>query len=240
MAKKKAKKKAGKKAGKKAKSEAAATSVNTDAELQAAVVVTWGAEGLLGIFEYQHFDIGAVVNAFPVTVDQVSASSSTAGQGNAQDGWEYARRQFVRRDFADMPFLRVFGRVAEILLNHRRFRTITGGDVFKVFLVEISEHLEEHHRQNSPTTGQPPSVSEAHGTTGAGRRTFNERMERLYDEELVRPTVIRASGRKEDYVLTEDGQNMFDGWPPLSEIPGLELEGPVTPESRSRRRSRRR
>jgi hypothetical protein len=227
MAKKK--KKAAKKAVTNEASGAAAAQAGSEAELQAAAVVTWGGEGLLGAVEYRDFDISTFVSDFPVTVEQVSVSSSTAGERNAQDGWEYARRQFVRRDFADMPFLRVFGRVAEILLNHRRFQTITVGDVFRVFLVEISNQLEVHHRQNSPT-GQPPSVSQADVSTGEGRKTFNNRMKRLYDEDLVRPTVTRASGRKENNILTKDGQNMFDGWPELSEIPGLELDGPVVPE----------
>jgi hypothetical protein len=231
MAKKK--KKAAKKVVTNEASGAAPAQAASEAELQAAAVVTWGGEGLLGAVEYRDFDISTFVSDFPVTVQQVSASSNTAGERNGQEGWEYARRQFVRRDFADMPFLRVFGRVAEILLNHRRFRTITAGDVFKVFLVEIPGHLEVHHRQ-SPPTGQQPSVS-----TGDGRKTFTNRMERLYDEELVRPTVIRASGKKEDYVLTEDGQNMFDGWPDLSEIPRLELDGPVVPEEPGSRGARR-
>jgi hypothetical protein len=227
MAKKK--KKAAKKVVTNEASGAALAQAASEAELQAAAVVAWGGEGLLGAVEYRNFDISTFVSDFPVTVQQVSASSSTAGERNGQAGWDYARRQFVRRDFADMPFLRVFGRVAEILLNHRRFQTITAGDVFKVFLVEIPAHLEEHHRQNSPTD-QPPSVSQADVSTGDGRKTFNNRMERLCGDDLVRPTVIRASGKKEKYVLTEDGQNMFDGWPPLSEIHGLELDGPVVPE----------
>jgi hypothetical protein len=202
----------------------AAAQAGSEAELQAAAMVTWGAEGVLGAVEYRVFDISTFVSDFPVTVQQVSVSSSTAGERNAREGWDYARRQFVRRDFADMPFLRVFGRVAEILLNYRRFQTITAGDVFRVFLVEIPAHLEQHHRQN-PRPGQQPSVS-----TGEGRKTFNNRMKRLYDEDLVRPTVIRVSGRNENYILTKDGQNMFDGWPELTEIPGLELDGPVVPE----------
>jgi DNA-binding HxlR family transcriptional regulator len=69
------------------------------------------------------------------------------------------------------------------------------------------------------------------------RRTFNNRMDRLCEEELIQPTITRETGRREGYVLTEDGRNMFDGWPPLSDIPGLALDGTVRPDSEPRRRS---
>jgi hypothetical protein len=232
MAKKKAGKKAAKKVTKKKGSRAAATSAASEADLQAAAVVTWAAEGVLGAVEFHGFDIGVVVSDFPVTVQQVSASSSTAGERNGREGWEYARRKITRGDFRDKPFLRVVGRVAEILLNHRRFQTISAGDVFRVFLVEISDQLQVRHRQTL-LPGEEVDVS-----AGEGRKTFNNRMQRLRAEELIRATATTAGDKDKDYVLTEDGQSMFDGWPPLSEIPGLELDGPVTPESRSRRRSR--
>jgi hypothetical protein len=162
------------------------------------------------------------------------ASESVNEEENVRRGWTYARRQLERRDFSDMPFLRFVGRVIDVLLNHRRFPTCTAGDVFEVFLVEIPTQLELNHRQ-SPAAGSGVDV-----TTQPGRRTFNNRMDRLRSEELIEPTITRESGRGEGYVLTEDGQNMFDGWPPLRDIPGLELEGPVTPETSSRRQPRRR
>jgi len=211
----------------------ATTPAYSAAELQAAAVVTWGAENLLGAVEYLGFDINAVVNEFPVTVQDVSASGSVSasGEGNARDGLELARRLFNRRDFCDKPYLTVFGRVMEILLNHRGYETCSAGDVFRVFLVEIPGQLEENHRQY-PRTGQQVSAS-----TGTGRRTFNNRMESMRQEELARPTRTRDSGQAEAYVLTEDGQALFDGWPDLADIPGLTYAGPVTPEERPRRRS---
>lgn len=229
MAKKK--KKAAKKAAKKKASGAAA---GNDAELHAAAVVTWGAEGLLGAVEYRHFDINAAVSDFPVTVQDVSAARRTTGERNEWTGLNWARRLLVRRDFADMPYLRVIGRVLDVLLNHRRFHTCTTGDIFLVFLKEMPLHLEENHRQNQRSDGF------CDVTVQPARRTFNNRMDRLREEELVRATVTLESGREEGYVLTEDGRNIFDGWPDLRDIPGLELQGPVTPENCARRQSRRR
>jgi hypothetical protein len=237
MAKKR--KKTAKKAAKKKPSGVAATSVNTDAELQAAAVVTWAAEGVLGAVEYRDFDISAVVSGFPVTIEQISTGSSTAGERNGENGWEYARRQFARRDFRDRPFLRVVGRVAEILLNHRRFKTCKITDVSTVFLAEIPDQLEVHHRQNPPR-GQQLSIDTVDASAWVGKKTFAERITRLCDEDLIRPTSPLSQGAATKYVLTDEGQNMFDGWPPLTDIPGLELDGPITPESRSRRRPRRR
>lgn len=237
MAKKK--KKVAKKAAKKKASGAAAAAPEaqvtscTEQELQAAAVVTSSAELMAGLatefvreLEARGIDIPELLRTVTANHRSSPASESVSGEENSRRGWDYARRQLERGDFADMPFLRVFGRVAEILLNYRRFQTITAGDVFLVFLVEIPDHIETNHRQNS-AMNQPPSVKDADVSTGEGRRNFNARMKRLYEVNLVRPTVTRASGRKEDYVLTDDGQNMFDGWPPLDEIPGLEEDGPV-------------
>lgn len=231
MAKKK--KKAAKKAAKKELTGAAAQEFN-DAELLSAAVVTWGAEGLLGAVEYLHFDINAAVNAFSVTVQEVSATRGSNRAGNVDASLDLLHRWFIRRDFDDKPYLRVFGRVMGILLNHRRFQTLTAGDVFKFFLVEIPTQLEEHHRQNLED-GQEVDVS-----TKVGRKTFNNRMARMCEEQLARPTVTLETGRDEDYVLTEDGQTLFDDWPLMSDIPGLNLYGPVTPENSARRQPRRR
>jgi hypothetical protein len=222
-----------KKAAKKASGAAAGLEFN-EAELHSAEIVMCGAEGLLRSVEYLHFDINAVFNAFPVTVQEVSQTGGTSGAVNVDAGLDLLHRWFIRRDFYDMPYLRVFGRVMGILLNHRGFQTCTAGDVFMVFLVEIPAHMEEHHRQNL-ADGQEVDVS-----MQPARRTFNNRMERMCREQLARPTVTLEAGRDEAYVLMEDGQTLFGDWPPLNDIPGLELHGPVTPENSARRHSRRR
>jgi len=235
MAKKKAAKKkvAKKRAAKKrpaARTRATAPACS-EADLRSAAMVTWGGEGLLGVVEFQHAEIDAFVNEFPVTVLDVYQLRSVSGNENAEAGLEVARRLFTRHDCSDMPYFRVYGRVMDILLNHRGRQTCSAGDVFRVFLAEIPSQLEENHRQ-SPPSGQEYDVAEQ-----IGRRTFNNRMKKLNDDELVRPTVTRESGRKDNYVLTEDGQILFDGWPALSEIPGLELHAPSTPATTPLRRN---
>lgn len=206
---------AGKKSAKKKVSRRAVPAFNED-ELCASAVVTWGGEGLLEATEYLHFDACACVSEFPVTVEQVSANSSSAVERAEQAGWDYARRLLQNTDYADMPHLRVFGRVIDILLNHRGEDTCSVGDVLRVFLAEIPTQLEETHRQRA-SFGSGYDV-----TRQPARRTFNNRMQKLCKRELVQPTIAREAGRVGNYVLTEDGQNIFDGWPPLSEIPGLE------------------
>jgi DNA-binding HxlR family transcriptional regulator len=121
--------------------------------------------------------------------------------------------------------------VLDVLINHRRFTACSGGDVFKVFLIEIPNQLEENHRQH-PLQGQDVDITEP-----IGRKMFTNRMKSLRKLELIRATVTRESGRGEGYVLTDHGQNMFEGWPPLSDIPGLELDGPVRPDRQSPPRS---
>ena len=206
------------------------TYIITTADSQAAALVVSEAKCLLGAVEIVHFDINWAVSVFPVSMQHVPARERVTGEANADSGWTYSRNQLTRKDFADRPFLRVFGRVMEILLHHRRRQTCTAGDVFRVFLVEIPGQLEENHQQNPPP-GQKFDV-----TKPTGRKTFNNRMTRMCDEELAEPTVTRESGRDEDYVLTEDGQKMFDGWPNLADIPELTYEGPATTEEQPRRR----
>ena len=203
----------------------------TTADSQAAALVVTGAECLLGAVEIVHFDINWAVSVFPVSMQHVPARERVTGEANADSGWTYAQNQLMRKDFADKPYLRVFGRVMEILLNHRRRQTCTAGDVFRVFLVEIPSQLEENHQQNPPP-GQRFNVTEP-----IGRRTFNNRMRKMCEEELAEPTVTRDAGQDGNYVLTGNGKNMFDGWPDLEDIPGLTYEGPATPEPRPRRRS---
>jgi len=203
----------------------------TAGELDTSRAVLGAAEGLSRAVDYVHFDINWAVSVFPVSMQNVPARERVTGEANTDSGWVYSRKQLTRKDFADKPFLRVFGRVMEILLNHRRRQTCTAGDVFRVFLVEIPGQLEENHQQNPPP-GQSVDVTEP-----IGRRTFNNRMKRMCEVELAEPTVTRDAGQDGDYVLTGNGQTLFDGWPDLADVPGLTYEGPATPEPRPRRRS---
>jgi hypothetical protein len=251
------KKKAARKAAKNGKkaSRAVATSASTenvrveevgscsDQELEAAGVITKAGELMSGLanalvreIEARGVDVADLLRTVVASLQRSQPNVRVSGEENGQMGWEYARRQLVRRDFADMPYVRVIGRVAEILLNHRRFQTISAGDVCKVFLVEIPRCLEENHRQNPPP-GQQLSVNNVDVTAQPNRRNFNNRMKWLRNAELIQPAAKTAGNKDKGYVLTEYGQNIFDGWPDLSEIPGLEPEGPVRPDSEPRRRS---
>lgn len=247
MAKKK--KKAAKKVAKKEKKKASEPAAQVEApaaeagsfsdqELQAAGIVTTGGElaaglatGIIRELEARGIDLAALVQTAVANLQPSQPSERVSGEENSQSGWEYARRQLELRDNGDLPRLRFVGRVLDVLINHRRFTACSGGDVFKVFLIEIPSQLEENHRQHPPQ-GQDVDITEP-----IGRKMFTNRMKSLRKLELIRATVTRESGRGEDYVLTEDGQNMFDGWPPLSDIPGLELDGPVRPERQARPRS---
>jgi hypothetical protein len=244
MAKKK--KKAAKKVAKKKASEPAAVDAQegseagpcSDQELVAAGVVTTAGELMSGVvnalvreIEARGVDVADLLHTVVASLQRSQPSERVSGEENGQSGWEYARRRFERRDDGDLPHLRFVGRVIDILLNHRRFQTCTTGNVFRVFLVEIPNQLEVNHQQH-PVPGRDVDV-----TMQPARRTFNNRMDRLCEEELIQPTITRETGRREGYVLTEDGRNMFDGWPPLSDIPGLALDGTVRPDSEPRRRS---
>jgi hypothetical protein len=221
----------------------AETSSCTDQELQAAGVVDASGQLMEGLAHVVNAAVNATVRqTIREWLDERASSSlqggpasgGGSGAGNADAGVDLLHRWFIRRDFDNKPYLRVFGRIMEIMLNHRRFETVTAGDVFKFFLVEIPDQLDEHHRQNLEA-GQDFDVS-----MQPARRTFNKRMERMCREQLARPTVWQESGKGENFVLTEDGQTLFGDWPLLTDIPGLELHGPVTPENSAGRRPRRR
>lgn len=237
MAKKKQKvtKKAAKKKASGAAAEAEVTSC-PDQDLEAAAVVNTAGESaarfgeaFLAAIEARGIDITVVFNAAVTSLQRSETNATASSASHLQETVECVQAMLMENESAAKPYVRFVGRVAEILLNHRGFQTITAGDVFKVFLVEISAHLEERHRQ-SPPPGQQLSVDTVSVTTGEGRKTFNNRIKRLWRYLLIEPTVTRASGRNEDYVLTEVGQSVFDGWPDLSEIPGLERDGPVVPD----------
>jgi hypothetical protein len=198
----------------------------TDAELMASGAVIAGGEMAAELCEVVNTAVHRVISEF----FNPSSIQNTGEARGARTGWDYARRLLEAVDFADMPFIRVIGRVFDILLNHRGFSACTGGDVFRVFLTEIPDQLEENHRQR-PHSGQDVDVTES-----SGRRHLNNRLQRLLRRELIEPTATRG-GRNEDFILTEDGQNIFDGWPPLSDIPGLTLDGPDRSTSRPQQRS---
>lgn len=206
----------------------------TDQELQAAGIVTTGGELAAGLADVVNAAVQAAVHQAVrgwldarATANEQQATQQTALNEEYVDS---LRSLLLLRD-SRLPYLRFLGRVAEILLHHRGFKTISAGTVYAVFLEEIPEHIPPEYR---PPTAAEQDLS---ATTNDGRRTFNNRMKDLRTAGFVRPTTMKGN-RPEDLVLTDCGASVFDGWPDLRDIPGLELHGKVTPESRTRRRSR--
>jgi hypothetical protein len=177
----------------------------------------------------------AVNQALRGWLDARATANEQQATRQAAQNEEYVvslRSLLLLRD-SRLPYLRFLGRVAEILLHHRGFKTISAGTVYAVFLEEIPEHIPPEYR---PPTAAEQDLS---ATTNDGRRTFNNRMKDLRTAGFVRPTTMKGN-RPEDLVLTDCGASVFDGWPDLRDIPGLELHGKVTPESWAERRSSRR
>lgn len=225
MAKKKSAKTAKKAAKKKVSGAAAAREVN-EAELHPAAVVTWGAEGLLGAVEYLHFDINTAVNTFPVTVQEVSAAGRTTGEINAGRALVRLRLIFEETDYDETPYLRVVGKVVEVLTVHRAQRRrkdhCSIGEVFLVFLAEIPQHspyAPADYRLSKPTRrGNQFAV-----TRNPGKTMIAGRLRVLKDQGWVTAAGTTRSGGERGYRLSEDGRMLFNGWPDVS---GLHLDPP--------------
>lgn len=186
------------------------------ADLSTGLVLTLGSECVLGSAEYVHADTTFFSDSVSVSMQEVSA------RRDDDVSHDVGRRQYRLllecKDYGPMrqPFLRYVGRVFEVLLRHRGQRTCTVGDVFRVFLSEIPNHLREKHRQERRRDGTFDV------TTGDGRATFNNRASELRKYDLLEPTVSRPT-RDENWRLTEFGLQLFDGWP---DVPGLQLQQP--------------
>ena len=184
--------------------------------LSTSLVQTLASECVLGSAEYVHAD--ATFFCDPVLVHTQDVRARRDEETSRDSGMRYYRLLFERRDLGpkQRPFRRYVGRVFEVLLRHRGQRTCTVGDVFRIFLSEIPQHLDDKHHQQPRTDGTYDV------TTGDGRPTFNNRAKGLRDYELLEPTVRRPT-RDENWRLTEFGFQVFDGWP---DVPGLQLHQP--------------
>lgn len=211
---------------KKRASGAATTQEFNAADLHSAAVVMWGADGLLGAVECLHFDINVAVSAFPVTVQEVSTARRTTGEINAGRALVRLREAFTEADYDEAPYLRVIGKVVEVLTVHRAQRRhkdyCSVGEVFLVFLDEIPQHSPYDpvdYRLPRPTTrGNEFAV-----TRDPGKRMFAGRLQKLKLKGYLTPANTTRSGSERGYKLTEDGQMLFDGWP---DVPGLQLDPP--------------
>lgn len=185
-------------------------------DLRDGLVLTLGAECILGSAEYVHADATFFNDPVLVRMQDVPGCQSDASGRDA--GMRQYRLLFERKDYGDeqRPFLRYVGRVFEVLLRHRGQSTCTVGDVFRVFLSEIPQHLKATH-QHRPRPNGTFDV-----TTTKGRATFNNRASELRDYDLLEPTVSRPT-RNENWRLTGFGSQVFDEWP---DVPGLRLQQP--------------
>jgi hypothetical protein len=229
MAKKKAAgKKAAKKAAKKAsrkspalRSQAAEANLDTG-PLDAALYVTIAGETALQLVEYVHAPVTQPIQDFVVQVQEVSARPSDAvhDSGRAHD---LAREIFQAHDQREMPYLRVIGRVLDELLNHRRFTTCSGGDVYYVLLDELEKQLPKAHRQRRALGAKPFDR-----TLNPGYRVIGNKLVALKGSSradgkgsgpaYVQTTSTTQGGAEQGYRLTEVGQWLFDGWPELPEL----------------------
>lgn len=186
--------------------------------LDAALYVTYASEAALGLVEYSHAPSTQVIQEFAVHVQEVPATASNSG-------WErdITREIFEANDQREMPFRRVIGRVLDELLNHRRFSTCSGGDIYYVLLEELEQQLPEAHRQR-----RAPGDSPFDRTLNPGRRIVDNRLRELKGAlredgkgsgpAYVQTTSTTQGGAEQGYILTEVGCWLFDGWPELPEL----------------------
>ncbi len=190
--------------------------------LDEALYVTYAGEAALGLVEYGHASVTAGIQAFPVDVQVVSGRPSDPSV-NSDRARDLTRRMFQAHDHPKMPYWRVIGRVLDELLNHRRFTSCSGGDVFYVLLDELPDELPEAHRQLRKKT--KPHFDKA---LNPGRRGVDNRLRELKGESrdggsgsglaFVETTSTTQGGAEQGYRLTEDGRWLFDGWPELAEL----------------------
>jgi len=191
----------------------------------AAIFVTYGGEAILGLVECQLSPATQTTQDFAVTVQEVSARPSDPAL-NSDRARDVTRYYFQTSDQREQPYLRVVGRILDELLNHRRYTTCSGGNVYRVLLEEIPEELPPAHRNVRRLPNQTLDVT---GTTG--RRVIDKRLTKLMGRtlqanaepgmSLVVTTSTTRGGAKKGYRLTEVGQWLFDGWPALPKlVPG--------------------
>jgi hypothetical protein len=240
MAKKK--KKAAKKTAKKKASGAAAAEAQeagscSDQNLETAAVVNAAGEGLVRlaeafvtVLEARGIDISELVNAALASLQHEDGGRRIGGEENADRILRRCRDQFVELDYTEMPYLRVVGKVVEVLTIHRRQShgkdSCSIGDVFRIFLTEIPQHspyAPEEYRLVRPTS----RGNEFDLTRNPGKTMFSDRLKDLKKHGWLTPAAATRSGGERGYRLSGDGRWLFDGWP---DVDGLS-NTPPTPQS---------
>lgn len=245
MAKKKAVKTAKKAAKKRASSGAAAsgateavgaptaeTSSCTDQELQAAgLVATSGGlwvrfdDAILAALEARGVDVAELVRTAAANHQRGPASGRVLSDEKATRLLDQYRTDFQHHDQA-VPYLRVVGKVVEVLTVHRAQRRrkdhCSGGEVFLVFLAEIPQHspyAPADYRLSKPT--RRGNVFDV--TRDPGKNMIAGRLRELKDRGWLTPAGTTRSGGERGYRLSETGRTFFNGWP---DVPGLQLDPP--------------
>lgn len=192
----------------------------TREELQDSLFFTIGGEASLGFVELHLPNATKPVQEFTVSVFEKTPEVARPSHG--ADDLRFIREFIVRYDSRNKPYKRVIGRIIDVLLHHRGFRTCSAGDVFYVLLDEVPDQSDcdpKHYIATRPTRkGRLYDV-----TRHPGRKNVDNRLADLRKDGLV------ALPRKKGYVFTSDGERVFNGWPDLSEIPGLSLTPPPRP-----------
>ena len=232
MAKKK-KKAAKKKAGGAAAAREAEVAVCSDQELIAAGFVTTAGElvarfgeAIVTAIEARGISISELVTAGLNSLQNEGASRTVSGDENADRRLVRLREYFIDSDYAEMPYLRVVGKVVEVLTVHRRQHrgkdSCSVGDVFRVFLTEIPEHSPydpDDYKLARPTR----RGNEYDLTLDPGKTMFSDRLKDLKDNGWLMPASTTRSGGERGYRLSEDGRWLFDRWP---EVEGLQNAPP--------------
>lgn len=203
-----------------AKASTAAPLVTRE-ELQDALVCTISGEASLRFVEVYLPNPTTPVQEFVVTTFEPAPADPKA-EDEEEQYRNLLRNFLVQKDCKGMPYLRVVGRIIDVLLNHRGHKTCSGGDVFYVLLNEAPTQSgcdPNDYRLLKPTRhGHVFDV-----TRGPGRKNVDNRLKSMKKYGWV------ALPRTNGYVLTPGGLLLFSGWPDLTEIPGLTLIPPPRP-----------
>jgi hypothetical protein len=193
----------------------------TREELQDALVCTISGEASLRFVEVCLPNPTKPVQTFTVSMYE---GAPAVPEPEHDEGLAIASLQdlFKQFDSGHMPHMRVVGRIIDVLLHHRGFKTCSAGDVFYVLLDEAPSQSgcdPKDYRLVTPTRNR--RVFDI--TRNPGRKNLDNRLKGLKEGGWV--TLPRRNG----YVLTRKGQQLFNGWPDLAEIPGLTLIPPPRP-----------
>jgi hypothetical protein len=208
----------------------------SDQELEAARVVDAGGELLLqlgtaiaGALQDQGVDVPRLISSVLARLQCGQPSASVDGDEKARILLLQWRQTFIEADYDEMPYLRVVGKVVEVLTVHRRASRkkdyCTSGDVFRVFLTEIPQHSlydPADYRLARPTTrGNQFALARDPGKT-----MFSDRLKDLKKKRLLVPATATRGGGERGYRLSNVGRLIFDGWP---EVDGLHNAPPPPP-----------